>query len=794
MPVLCTSMRRFSYLFGVAAAVFSRDSRAQCPITIAAFPYQEGFEASAAWSSGGAGNDWAWGTPSKPVITGAAGGTKCWIVGGLTTSSYSPGEQSWLESPCFDFSALPIPYISFKLFWECERTYDGLGFQYSLDQGASWSNVGSVADQPDCYTQNWFNSASINNLDLASPSEGWSGRVGATQGSCLGGQGSGAWLTSSHCLAWLGGEPSVKFRFAFGAGTTCNGYDGVAVDDVFIGEAPSEPNPVQWTCFGDTLSITGMQTCADSWAWDFGDPASGAANTSVQQTPEHVFSAPGTYNVTLTLSYSCRAPQVVPFSVTVLDLQIITSNPTCAGNDGSAEAIVSGAAGAISYLWNPGGYTTSAVSDLSAGTYAFVANATGACPIGQLFALEPPASSPSASISSTPVTCFGFSDGTAAVLVNGGTPAYSFSWTPNGGTGSSANGLSAGTYTCTVTDAANCATSVTVTVDEPDAIVVTAQDDAALCLGDSITLTASATGGTPGFTFDWSPQGPAVSPSSTAAFTVTATDANGCVSAPDEVVVSIGSVATPTFTVFDTLGCSPHCASFTADNPSDELVWDFGDGTTTTGLDEVRHCFMQGGTFDVTLTATSADGCSGSWTLLAAVDALPSPVADFTVSPAVSTIEEPLISFFDQSIGADSLVWSFGVGDSSSSAPRPTFAYDSVACYTVRLSALNDVGCSSSFESQVCIESPFGLWVPNAITPNGDGFNDRFFAVTTVQDPREFELLIFNRWGQAVFSGASPEGGWDAASAPDGVYAWKLRIRDTLGDRHERFGHVTVLR
>lgn len=794
MPVLCTLMRRFSFLLGTVVALCSGESLAQCSTTISAFPYQEGFEASAAWNSGGTGNDWAWGTPSKPVITAAGGGAKCWIVGGLTTSSYSPGEQSWLESPCFDFSALPFPYISFKLFWECERTYDGLGFQYSLDQGATWSNVGSVADQPDCYTQNWFNAAGINNLDLAAPSEGWSGRVGATVGSCLGGQGSGAWLTASHCLASLSGESSVKFRFVFGAGTTCNAYDGVAVDDIYIGEAPSEPNPVQWTCFGDTLSISGLQTCADAWVWDFDDPGSGAVNTSNEQTPVHVFSAPGTYNVTLTLTYSCRLPQVVPITVTILDLQIITTNPTCAGNDGTLEAIVSGAAGTVSYLWNPGGFSTSILNGLGAGTYAFVANAVGACPVGALLILDPPPSSPSASVSSTAASCFGSADGTAAVVVDGGTPAYTFAWSPSGGSSSIANGLAAGTYVCTVTDAMNCATSVSVTVDEPDAIVVTAQDDAALCLGDSITLSATGTGGTPGYTFSWSPQGPSVSPLSTTIFSVVGTDANGCTSAPDEVTVSIGSVATPTFTVFDTLGCSPHCASFQADNGSDELVWDFGDGNTATGLDEVRHCYSTGGTFDVTLTAISADGCSGSWSLIAAVDVIESPSAHFVASPPVSTIEQPVIDFIDLSTGADSLLWEFGVRDSTSNDPAPRFAYDSVACYTVRLSVQNVEGCSSVAETLVCIEAPFGLWVPNAVTPNGDNYNDRFFAVTTVTDPKEFELLVFNRWGQSVFAGSTPEASWDAAGAPDGVYAWQLRIRDTLGNRHERFGHVSVLR
>ena len=654
--------------------------------------------------------------------------------------------------------------------------------------------MGSVNDTPDCFTQNWFNTASINNLNLASPSNGWSGRVGATQGSCSGGAGSNGWVTASHCLAFLAGEPSVKFRFIFGAGTTCNNYDGVAVDDVFIGEAPPEQNPVQWTCFADTLAISGLQTCADAWLWNFGDPASGAANSSTAQTPVHVFSAPGTYNVTLALSYSCRPPLVVPFAVNILGLQVITTDPTCAGNDGSVQAIVTNSVGVVTYQWNPGGYTTSLVNGLGAGTYVLNANDGGACPTGALVTLAPPPASPVANASSTPVSCNGFADGSATAVVNGGTPAYAYVWAPAGGNGATANALSAGNYTCTITDAANCTTTVNVVVAEPAAIVLTAQDDIALCLGDATTLTASAVGGTPGFTYAWSPAGPDVAPASTTAYTVVATDANGCTSAAEDVTVTIGSVATPTFTVTDTLGCSTHCATFSADNSSGTLTWDFGDGNTVTDGADVVHCYARGGVYDVKLTVTSNAGCSGSWTLTEAVDVLTSPVAAFITSPSITTIEEPTIHFMDQSSGADSLIWSFGVLDSISTERSPSFTYDSVACYTIDLRVTNNNGCTSSTSGIVCVEDPYALFVPNAFTPNDDGFNDSFFPITSVQFPKDFELIIYDRWGQALFTSTSPGTGWDGSGTPIGVYVWKLWIRDTLGKQHESVGHVTLVR
>ena len=63
----------------------AQNTVAQCASPIATFPYNEDFEiTNGAWTPGGTGSDWAWGTPTKPVITGAGSGTKCWVIGGLT--------------------------------------------------------------------------------------------------------------------------------------------------------------------------------------------------------------------------------------------------------------------------------------------------------------------------------------------------------------------------------------------------------------------------------------------------------------------------------------------------------------------------------------------------------------------------------------------------------------------------------------------------------------------------------------------------------------------------------------
>jgi gliding motility-associated-like protein len=770
----------------------------QCPVTLSAFPYVEGFEAGPSWVAGGASNDWAWGAPNKTAINSAGGGNNAWVVGGLTGSFYNFGEQSWLEGPCFDFSALPYPYVSFKIFWECERTYDGLGFQYSLDQGLSWANVGSVNDPPSCFDQNWFNTTNINNLNLANPKQGWSGRIGATQGSCAGGQGSAGWVTASHCLSFLAGEPSVKFRFIFGAGTTCNSYDGIAIDDVYIGEKPDEPSAIQSECFGNELVIEDVQTCSTSWLWDFGDPASGADNTSNLLTPSHFFSSPGQYTVTFTAFFDCRSPQVTTIQVNILGLEVNATDPTCAGGDGALEAIVTGAIGPITYTWNPGGFSTSSITGLNAGNYLLNVFDGGNCPTGTSITLDPPPAAPVVSVNAFAATCSGISNGTATATVSAGTAPFTFAWSPAGGSNATATGLSAGTYTCTVTDANGCSAAASATVAEPPPLIIVADDSVSICLGDAITLSAVASGGTPGYTYAWSPDGPQVSPLLSTAFSVIATDANGCTAEPFVVQVEVGDAGTPTFTVTDTLGCTPHCASFFADAEEGSFTWELGDGTVIIGGPSIRHCYSSGGVFDVRLTRSDASGCSGSWTFAEAVHAIQSPTAAFNAVPSVTTIKEPLIQFINLSSGADSVLWSFGDPmDSTSNSYDAAFAFGEVGCFPVSLLVVNAEGCSSSAGVEVCVEDEFALYIPNAFTPNGDDVNDLWGAITTVGRPREFELVVFDRWGGELYRANEKQAFWDGSAkgeVPIGVYPWRLRLRDTAGKVQERTGHVTLLR
>ncbi len=769
---------------------------AQCTTTITTFPYFESFESAPSWTSGGANSDWAWGTPAHPTISGAADGDNAWCVGGLTGSFYTTGQQSWLESPCFDLSSLAYPWIRFTIFWETEPGYDGIGFQYSPNGGTTWINVGTSGEPEDCHTSNWFNSPNITALNLASPRQGWSGT--SVSGGCANGGGSGSYVFAAHCLADLPSADPVKFRFIFGAGTICNTFDGVAIDEVYIGEAFPMETDFGYACAGNTITFAGggLAGCAESGVWNFGDPPSGTGNSAVGANVSHTYPGPGEYTVTFTMTSSCSAPETMERTIVIPQLSFNITDVSCAPNSGAVTAIITGGSGTYTYDWEPGGESTQTITGLAPGSYTVLVQATDMCPVQATATVQTVGTAITLTVTEEDVSCSGANDGSATVTASGGSGFYTYAWSPTGGTSATATGLAPGEYTCTVEDDAGCSADITVTISEPDPVVVTAQDDVVICAGQSTTLQAEASGGAGGLVFVWSPNGPAVSPAATTVYEVVATDVNGCASDPEEVTVSVADALEPTFTWDVEEGCAPVCVTFTDESAAAGVrAWSFSDGGSAGDEASPTHCFNDAGVFGATLTITSPEGCIGTVTVADIITVFATPTAAFRPSPDVAVIDDPTFRFLDNSRDATLWQWSFGDPlNSTSTEVSPTFTYPAVGCYVVRLEVRNGGGCTDTEEAVVCVEDAFAIYVPNCFSPNNDEFNDLFGVVTTVSDPRSFLLNIYDRWGRILYSTDDPYRGWDGSEQPIGVYAWQVRLIDREGSTQQRQGHVTLLR
>ncbi len=233
------------------------------------FPYIQNFDGAISfWEAGGTSSSWTLGTPAKPIINTAASGTKSWVTS--LTGNHNANENSFVTSPCMDFSSLQNPFIEMSIWYETS-ILGSADLQVSTDNGLSWQNIGATGDP-----NNWYN----NLLG------GWSGS-------------SAGWLTAKHKLDNLGGAPNVKLRVHLNGGFFLSS-EGLAFDDIHIYECIPPVASFSSVAINSTVNCTNTSTNATSYLWNFGDGA-----TSTSASPSHTYAASGIYNVTLYASNNC---------------------------------------------------------------------------------------------------------------------------------------------------------------------------------------------------------------------------------------------------------------------------------------------------------------------------------------------------------------------------------------------------------------------------------------------------------------------------------------------------------
>jgi hypothetical protein len=237
---------------------------------------------------------------------------------------------------------------------------------------------------------------------------------------------------------------------------------------------------------------------------------------------------------------------ILVFSVKFLSAQstvsITPTNVSCNGNcDGSAYATVIGGTAPYTYVWNPGGQTTQSVSGLCAGTYTCsVTDALAGIAMATVNILQPtPVTISFGSISNS--SCSGSCNASATAIVTGGTPPYSYLWSQVNFFTPSASNICSGTYTITVTDANGCLSNAPITITAPAPLSTGISPmGTTVCTGNNVAFNSAASGGTPGYNFQWTFTGGSPSSSSIASPVVNysapgtysailhLTDANNC--------------------------------------------------------------------------------------------------------------------------------------------------------------------------------------------------------------------------------------------------------------------------
>ncbi|MFY9310410.1 MAG: hypothetical protein WAQ28_15295 [Bacteroidia bacterium] len=318
----------------------------------------------------------------------------------------------------------------------------------------------------------------------------------------------------------------------------------------------------------------------------------------------------GNYCVTVTDGGGCVTSACATITQNPpIVINIPTPATVCNGASATATATVSGGQAPYSFSWNSGQTTQSITA--TAGTYtltvtdALNCTNTATVTISQATALV-------ITPGSVDVGCFGGSNGSATATVSGGTPSYSYAWSPFGGTAATASSLTAGTYSVTVTDAMSCSTSASIIVSQPAVLSASAavQNNVSCYGGSNGAATVTPVGGTGPFTYSWSPGGAGGQTVNTlfaGAYTITVTDNKGCITTTQATITQPSAALAAAVDTIVNVSCkngSNGQVTITASGgtPAYMYLWAPG-GATTAGLTG-----LTAGNY--TVTVTDSKGCN----------------------------------------------------------------------------------------------------------------------------------------------------------------------------------------
>lgn len=279
---------------------------------------------------------------------------------------------------------------------------------------------------------------------------------------------------------------------------------------------------------------------------------------------------------------------------------------------------------------------------------------------------------------------------------------------------------------------------------------------------------------------------------------LTATSDQGCVDSLTR-TVRVWYAPEPYFIADDTAGCEDHSLIFSdlsvsADGGIYSRQWTFGNGDSSQ-IQQPSYTYTEAGIYDVNLLVTSDYGCVSDTTRFGYIEVYGLPLAAFSYNPDRPSVFMPEVYFYDQSVGATQWWWNFG-DSATAEEMNPSHIYQTPGFYTVTLMVETPQGCRDTAWKVLEVEKDYALWIPNAFTPNNDGVNDDFLVKGFGFSA--FSMLIFDRWGEQIFSSADEARGWDGsyngAPAQTGVYVYQIEMRDVFGQPHVYNGRITLVR
>lgn len=574
---------------------------------------------------------------------------------------------------------------------------------------------------------------------------------------------------------------------------TCASTTTIIVKEPPVVHVPNDTT----VCNSSVIPASAFTSTPTGATYTWANPAFGGSGSGnvPSFTPVNPGSTPltGTITVTPTLNGCTGTPS--SYSVTVAPTPVmntVSNIQQCHVSSVSAVSFTSAMSG-VTYQWTNSNTSIGAAASGTGNFPAFTAANTGTSPVTSTVTVTPYIGT----CAGTPVT-FNVTinplptvdAGTAQTVCAGtqvtltGSGASTYAWDNSVTNAQAFTPAATTTYTVTGTDANGCQNTDNVLVTVNPLPVVNAGADQEICIGPSVTLTASGAQ-----TYTWNngvTNAQAFTPTSTMAYTVTGTDANNC-QGTDQVIVTVHPLPT--------IGAG-----------ADQSIC-AGTSVTLSGTGGATYVWTNGatngqafqpaiGTNTYTVTGTDAFGCVGTDAITITVLAV--PVASFTqdVMQGYPTLT---VNFTNSSTNSTNYIWDLGTGVPlpTNNTGSQTQNYGNIGTYQIVLLASNGI-CNDTMLSTVTVLPfpPPEVFVPNVFTPNGDGANDQFWI--QVKYGAAISVQIFNRWGNLMHEINNLTDKWDGTvngnPVSDGVYFFKYSVTGIDGSVVTGHGYVTIER
>ena len=514
----------------------------------------------------------------------------------------------------------------------------------------------------------------------------------------------------------------------------------------------------------------------------------------------------GIYELTVTDANNCVAtftteltqPEDLVVDIQKTDLNCYNSN------NGTIKVTPSGGVAPYSYSWSDFG-NGDIRNGLSAGSYKVTITDSNGCQEvrvveienAELFDVNPTV---------TPVTCFGANDGSIEMNFEGGIDPISFTWSDDSSAGQNRYNLSPGIYSVLIIDASGCEIQRDFTIIEPQEISITGiLTDAIDCdnpASGSIDLQVS--GGNAPYTFIWSNGETTEDISGLIAnnYLVKVTDSKGCISEKEFVInrqedleINLESnfyAICETREVYqkNIVSVSGGVAPYT-------IEW--SNGLVSGNNDEIMDTKIEG---SYQVTVTDYLGCSESIVFQVETPEIGSPDFDYSsfylntfnalsVNDPITFTNLSTEDYFD-------VHWDFGDGNTSNDI-NAIHTYTKRGVYDVTLTVEFILGCSYSITKQIYVGDSYEIVIPNAFTPNSDGYNDTFRPV--YYGFTYIILQVFDTWGTLIYSEEATTNklnGWDGKingrDAENGNYFYQVSGVAFSEDLFTKNGSFTLLK